>query len=1651
MAAVIQAKTRRSTARCRVTKQVRATEKLLSDDVREIPTEDLKRKLELFKVAVQEELVAQDQLLNAMAVEGVSEDDLQKEIEANSVIEDSYEDHTEKMTSAINMGSHFLLYQELKHTADSWLAHGVPSSTDFPSSGAKLVESFQKLIRSLTPLSAHATFGKLLTDAQSQLEQIQITLNKKAPAMAASSTTAEATPPVRKPAPYHVKAPTFSGKAIDFPHFQERFTEVIKTHWDAYSDGDRCCILSESMIDPAAKELVDSYSSAGYDTALQQLKERYGRSSAIYPKYVEELVTRHRYEYSQDSMSHILKRVEHTLEAMAKINGKTIEQFAVALVVRDFDEELSKEWAKHLGSSDVIPDSKMLLDFVRPLSHNLPSKPSKSSASHHIKSTIKKEDSSSKKVAVTPSPAAHKTCLICKGNNHSLTRCQVFLDSDLNQRWALIRQHKYCANCLHQSHQISNCASSFTCKECKARHHTLLHRSDDTSGGKTKQSGITLMTSSKSKPSASQKANNPRRLKGASIRTALCTVYNEARCITVRAAVDTCSTHSIITERVASHLEVHRFPLSVDMKGPVSTVHLSRGATVEVGPAFPSPDKVKLDAAITTLSFSSTPPDGIDELLKLPLLQGVRLADSELGGPIDLILGTYDQSDFLTSEPTRFLRDKHITVAPTTLGWTVTAPTSGKDSVTMYTVELQDNPLDKQLVRMWQLEQVPSTPQCSPEEESALTQFHQTLQIRPDGRYSVSLPRVVQPPSLGKSLKMATSRFLSNERSLKRKGKLQAFNTEVAAYLELGHAEVVPEDQLDLDHYYLPVHGVFKDHSTTTKVRPVFDGSARSSSGASLNDLLLPGPNLYPRIEDILINFRLHLIAFSADISKMFREILLNPSEYDLHRFLTRNASGTIVSLRMTRLTFGIKSSPFLASQVLLHLAERFKDSHPLAWQCINQSFYVDDLLSGAEDLDGATAKRQQICSLLAKAGMIIRKWRSNNDSFKSTIPTELIETADLDIPAAKDSSKALGIHWAVSTDCLHVAAPELPQTTSVTKRLISSVSAQIFDILGFFAPYIITAKALLQELWILKLGWDDDVPESLQQRWMTWVSDLPLVTSHLINRRYFDSNARTVSSSLHGFSDASEVAYGAVVYLRSVFADGTVSCSLVIARARVRPLKLTTIPKMELQAAALLAQLLVYVSNTLHISISQVQPWTDSSIVLSWLRKPPHSISEVFVRNRISAIQDSLPESLWRHVPSKSNPADIASRGCSVPELLTSTLWWSGPSWLSCPESSWPATAATPLPRNLPGVKATVLTTALLPVEEWGFWLQYSSYTTLTRTYSWIRRFIINCRTSPVANKLPTLTSKELSATRDALLLKQQLDSFPDVFQLLRKKQTVPGHHCLDGMVVYLKEHEHAREDFLPASHFIKVTGRVRKEAATHPRELTPLSLKHALTRLLVETEHYKHQHPGISTLISILGHAYFIPGLRSFLKRLSKRCATCRRANAQPIAQQMGLLPSVRTTPSPPFTSVGVDFAGPFQLKMGYTRKPVMFKAYCCLFICLSSKAVHLEVCTSLETEEFLAAFQRFCDRRGTPHSVYSDNGSNFVGAKAELQAIRRMLQHSEGAISHISSTKELQWHTIPPRSPHHGGLWEAAVREMKRLLRKQVAPHPLRLDEF
>ena len=246
---------------------------------------------------------------------------------------------------------------------------------------------------------------------------------------------------------------------------------------------------------------------------------------------------------------------------------------------------------------------------------------------------------------------------------------------------------------------------------------------------------------------------------------------------------------------------------------------------------------------------------------------------------------------------------------------------------------------------------------------------------------------------------MATKRFHQNERTLKKKGIYDRFKTVLSEYLELDHAEPVPDSELQHPQnptYYLPVQGVVRESSTTTKLRAVFDASARTSNGTSLNDTLLTGPTMYPLLSDVLIRFRNHAIGFSADIGKRFREIVLHPEERDLHRFLRRDEADRIQICRMKRLTFGVRSSPFLATQTIRHLAETHRESHPNASQSILQDFYVDDFLSGSSTIDKADALRVELCSLLQSAGMTLRKWRTNSTSFRDTIHQDLIETADL-------------------------------------------------------------------------------------------------------------------------------------------------------------------------------------------------------------------------------------------------------------------------------------------------------------------------------------------------------------------------------------------------------------------------------------------------------------------------------------------------------------------------------------------------------------------------------------------------------------------------------------------------------------------------------
>ena len=215
-----------------------------------------------------------------------------------------------------------------------------------------------------------------------------------------------------------------------------------------------------------------------------------------------------------------------------------------------------------------------------------------------------------------------------------------------------------------------------------------------------------------------------------------------------------------------------------------------------------------------------------------------------------------------------------------------------------------------------------------------------------------------------------------------------------------------------------------------------------------------------------------------------------------------------------------------------------------------------------------------------------------------------------------------------------------------------------------------------------------------------------------------------------------------------------------------------------------------------------------------------------------------------------------------------------------------------------------------------------------------------------------------------------------------------------------------------------------------------------HPLTRLIIRSEHARLLHAGPTLLAASLTR-YHIIGGRKVIRSVTRKCITCRHYSAKPQPQMLRQLPIERITPGPVFDKVGVDYAGPVLIKYGYVRKPTIVKAYVCLFVSLTVKAVHLELVSDLTSDAFIACLRRFIARRGCPSLIWSDWGTNFVGAAREIKELYQFLQGQEtqDAVASFLSIQNITWKFIPQHAPHFGGFWEAVVKSMKTHLRRVV----------
>jgi hypothetical protein len=454
-------------------------------------------------------------------------------------------------------------------------------------------------------------------------------------------------------------------------------------------------------------------------------------------------------------------------------------------------------------------------------------------------------------------------------------------------------------------------------------------------------------------------------------------------------------------------------------------------------------------------------------------------------------------------------------------------------------------------------------------------------------------------------------------------------------YKDLGHMEPVTSQEVKDLRYYLPQHPVFKETSSTTKTRIVFDGGAKTSNGLSLNDTLQVGATVQQDLYSIVLRFRTHQVCITADIAKMYCQIVVHSQDRDLQRILWRySPEEPIQEYRLTTVTYGTASAPFLATRCLKELTDDNEQQYPRAVHVLKNDFYVGDLLSGTSTINEAIDIQKELLSLLQTAGLTLRKWASNHSAFLEAIPRELQETQPTLPLDNEDGVTTLGLLWNPKNDKLHVRSSltqnQHTDSNEFTKRKVLAITASIFDPLGLMSPAVIAHKIFLQKLWQDKLQWDDLLPAHLQQEWNQLLQTIPTLSQLQINRKVICPKATNIQ--LHGFCDSSERAYGACLYLRSTDDNNQSFCELLCSTSKVAPLKRLTIPRLELCAATLLAKLYKKATRALNVTIHEAKLWTDSSIVLTWIQGPSTKW-KTFVGNRVATIQEDT-SATWRHVP---------------------------------------------------------------------------------------------------------------------------------------------------------------------------------------------------------------------------------------------------------------------------------------------------------------------------------------------------------------------------------------------------------------------------------
>lgn len=1471
----------------------------------------------------------------------------------------------------------------------------------------------------------------------------------------------------------HVKLPKlelqkFSGDKLGWQPFWEHFRLAVHEN-STLSDTEKFLYLRAALTGKAAAAVSGIQGTEqNYEYAVKTLKERFGRQDVLVQEHLTQLLSLQHVK-SLDDVSALRRLHDHVQRNIAGLTtlGVPPDSYSAMLCAALF-RVLPTKWAvayhkAHAADEDVI-DSSTLNAVLSSLrlelesreranagSEQVPPKPSRGHQPRDKHSDYAKGKGSAASLKV----GAHyvkSRCPLCDSERHEAAECNATIP--MEEKKSKLRREGRCYRCAKKGHMTRECKNwSLRCAKCGRRHITPLC---DPPAPPADEKTATELHSTTSLNNSTKNT--------VLLQTAQVWVDGPCQKRLARCLFDGGSQRSFVTEHVARELNLEVIgeeEVTIYPFGGLENVMKRKRRLIRV---WLRSQYSRKEHCIEALEVEEICADRLvlpDNVAHLAGTEDLELADVTLAPArndnwdIEVLIGADSYWSIVNGE-VRNLQGSLVAVN-TDFGWTLQGPipqvasTVCCSTVVVLRVGAVDPApgLSSELRAFWELESLGiSSKECQVEDEGAQVRQDFTRSLNfVDGRYEASLPWKPLDRPLESNESVARQRLDKLVQRLRRNKKLTQYDTVIRNYLEEGFAERVPETEVNDTSdrvYYMPHRAVFRPDSTTTKVRIVFDASAKAPGCLSLNDTLSTGPNLHPDLLQLILNFRRHAIAITADIEKAFLQVVIKEEDRNALRFLwyasppeRDSTSAQIEVWRMTRVPFGATSSPFMLAATIKHHLTRVSEGLTDTAKVLEECLYVDDLITGADTEERAASLYKEARLILDSAGMKLRKWSTNSDLLLQQFNRDGLGNPSRETSTTTTAvTRVLGLEWDRESDELKYslgAVLELLTTNRNTKRFVLQASARIFDPLGLLGPVTITVKMLLQELWTLGLDWDSPLPPDVSVRWDRWIDALPHLREISIPRRYVLVGEAT---ELHIFTDASPQAYGAVAYARSDDGDQT-TVTLIMAKTRVAPIKTLTLPRLELMGTLLGARMCSYLKQAMSLSFSTVTLWTDSMIALHWVRGPAAQWKP-FVANRVMEVQEKTEPSDWRHCPGIANPADLLTRGVAPDALKGCDKWWKGPMWLSQLPRTWPVT-----PSSIPGpssdeerkssaqVVGHVTSDSLqsvIPIE------RFSEMNRLLRVTAWLRRFISNCQRK-VGTRRGPLNAEEIQEARLLLLRQVQREAFGKELSHLEH-----GKHFSESSEL------RSLNAFLDDEGLLRLKGRLQfsdlSYEAAHP---VLLPATHHFVELLIKNTHRRLLHAGCLDTMTQLRENFWIVRARQAVKKVLNRCFVCKKMNSKPATEPVAPLPRDRISEAAPFSVVGLDFAGPVLTK---TEGKVQ-KSYILLITCAVTRAVHLEAVTDLSTGSFLLAFRRFVARRGLCRTIYSDNAKTFHRAAGELKRLWRAARDQE--MLNYLAQQGIEWKFIVERAAWWGGFWERMVRSTKAPLKKVLGCSYVTFEEL